>query len=327
MNDDAKCSKPKCDKFTAINELARRRGFFWPSFEIYGGSGGFVTYGPLGARLKQNIEAKLRELFVKKIGIYEMESSVIAPAKVFEASGHVDHFKEPMVECQNCHTRFRADHLLEEKGITSAAAEKMTLTEIKEEIECHEVVCPDCRSRLGEPQRYLTMFETTIGPYSGAVGYGRPEAAQNIFVEFNRLYTAARERLPFGVIQIGHALRNEISPRQGLIRLREFTISDLEFFFDPEEPNCDLISEVENEVIPILLGETRLKEREDTTDFTVKEALNQKIIRSEWQAFFMAMAKKLLIELGVPAEKQRFIAKTQLGKSALLKSRVSIKKS
>ena len=86
------------------------------------------------------------------------------------------------------------------------------------------------------PQRYLTMFETTIGPYSGAVGYGRPEAAQNIFVEFNRLYNVARERLPFGCIQIGHALRNEISPRQGLIRLREFTIADLEFFFDPEEP-------------------------------------------------------------------------------------------
>ena len=309
MTDEVKCSKPQCDKFTAINELARRRGFFWPSFEIYGGSGGFVTYGPLGARLKQNIEAKLRELFVKKIGIYEMESSVIAPGKVFEASGHVDHFKEPMVECQNCHPRFRADHLLEEKGITSAEAEKMSLTEIKEEIERHGVVCPDCKGKFGEPQRYLTMFETTIGPYSGAVGYGRPEAAQNIFVEFNRLYTVARERLPFGAIQIGHALRNEISPRQGLIRLREFTISDLEFFFDPEEPCCNLLSEVENEVLPILLCETRLKECEDTTNFTVREALDKKIIRSEWQAFFMAMAKKLLVDLGVPAEKQRFIEK------------------
>jgi len=315
LSDEVKSPKPECDKFTAINELARRRGFFWPSFEIYGGSGGFVTYGPLGARLKQNIEAKLRELFVKKIGIYEMESSVIAPAKVFEASGHVDHFKEPMVECQNCHTRFRADHLLEEKGITSAQAEKMSLAEINQEMEHHCVVCPDCRGRFGEPQRYLTMFETTIGPYSGAVGYGRPEAAQNIFVEFNRLYTVARERLPFGAIQIGHALRNEISPRQGLIRLREFTISDLEFFFDPEEPCCHLLSEVEGEVLPILLAETRLKEREDTTNFTVREALDQKIIRSEWQAFFMAMAKRLLVDLGVPVEKQRFIEKLEWEKA------------
>ena len=309
MNGEVKCSKSECDKFTAINELAKRRGFFWSSFEIYGGSGGFVTYGPLGTRLKQNVEAKLRELFVKQIGIYEMESSVIAPGKVFEASGHVDHFKEPMVECQNCHSRFRADHLLEEKGISSAEAEKMTLQEIGQEIERHGAVCPDCGGKFGETQRYLTMFETTIGPYSGSVGYGRPEAAQNIFVEFNRLYTAARERLPFGVIQIGHALRNEISPRQGLIRLREFTISDLEFFFDPEEPSCKLLSEVENEVLPILLCETRLKECEDTTDLTVREALDRKIICSEWQAFFMAMAKKLLVSLGVPANKQRFIEK------------------
>ena len=87
--------KPQCDKFIAVNELAKRRGFFWPSFEIYGGSGGFVTYGPLGARLKQNIEAKLRELFVKQIGIYEMESSVIAPGKVFRLRGTLTTSRSP----------------------------------------------------------------------------------------------------------------------------------------------------------------------------------------------------------------------------------------
>ena len=309
MSSEAKCSKQECDKFVAVNELAKRRGFFWSSFEIYGGSGGFVTYGPMGTRLKQNVEAKLRELFIKKIGIYEMESSVIAPGKVFEASGHVDHFKEPMVECQKCKTRFRADHLLEEKGISSAEAEKMNLEEVAEEIERHVIVCPDCGGKFGAPTRYLTMFQTTIGPYQGSTGYGRPEAAQNIFVEFNRLYTAARERLPFGCINIGKALRNEISPRQGLIRLREFTIADLEFFFDPEEPACDKLSEVENEVLPILLCDTRLKECEDVTNFTVREALDKKIIRSEWQAYFMAQAKRLLEELGVPVSRQRFLEK------------------
>jgi len=309
LRGEAKCSKQECDKFVAINELAKRRGFFWNSFEIYGGSGGFVTYGPMGTRLKQNVEAKLRELFIKKIGIYEIESSVIAPGKVFEASGHVDHFKEPMVECQKCKTRFRADHLLEEKGISSAEAEKMNLEEVAEEIERHVIVCPDCGGKFGAPTRYLTMFQTTIGPYQGSTGYGRPEAAQNIFVEFNRLYTAARERLPFGCINIGKALRNEISPRQGLIRLREFTIADLEFFFDPEEPVCDKLSEVENEVLPILLCDTRLKECEDVTNFTVREALDKKIIRSEWQAYFMAQAKRLLEELGVPVSKQRFLEK------------------
>jgi len=309
LSNEIKGSESVYDKFTVINELAKRRGFFWPSFEIYGGTGGFVTYGPLGTRLKQNVEARLRELFVKKIGIFEMESSVITPSKVFEASGHVDHFKEPMVECQKCTTRFRADHLLEEKGINSKEAEKMTLCEIEQEIITREIVCPDCKGNFGKPQRYLTMFETTIGPYNGAVGYGRPEAAQNIFVEFNRLFNIAREKLPFGVIQIGHALRNEISPRQGLIRLREFTISDLEFFFDPNDPSCRFIKDVEEDVLPILLCDTRLKECEDVTFFTVREALDKKVILCEWQAFFMAMAKRLLVELGVPMERQRFLEK------------------
>jgi glycyl-tRNA synthetase len=300
----------KLDKFTAINELARRRGFFWNSYEIYVGAGGFVAYGPLGTRLKQNIENKLREIFVKQVGILEMESSIITPGKVFEASGHVANFKEPMVECIKCNKRFRADHLLEEYAkISSATAEKMSLDEIKVAIEKNGIKCPDCGGGFNPPQQFLTMFVTTIGPYSGATGYGRPEAAQGIFVEFNRLYAVAREKLPFGVIQIGHALRNEISPRQGLIRLREFTICDLEFFFDPEEPHCHLLSEVENEVLPILLGEARLKNSEEPIKVTVREALNKKIVRSEWQAFFMAMAKKLLVEIGVPEEKQRFIEK------------------
>jgi glycyl-tRNA synthetase len=300
----------KTDKFTAVNELARRRGFYWNSYEIYGGAGGFVAYGPPGTRLKQNIENKLRELFVKQTGILEMESSVITPGKVFEASGHVDHFKEPMVECVKCNKRFRADHLLEEYAkISSIDAEKMTLDEVQAAIEKNSIACPDCGGSFRPPQLFLTMFVTTIGPYTGATGYGRPEAAQGIFVEFNRLYSAAREKLPFGVIQIGHALRNEISPRQGLIRLREFTICDLEFFFDPEEPCCRLLKDVENEVLPILLGEERLKNSEKTINLTVREALDKKIVRSEWQAFFMAMAKKMLTEIGVPAEKQRFIEK------------------
>jgi len=300
----------KLDKFTAVNELARRRGFFWQSYEIYGGVSGFVTYGPLGAKLKQNIENKLREIFVNRIGTLEIESPVIALGKVFEASGHVDHFKEPMVECSKCHKRFRADHLLEEYAkISSTEAEKMSLEEIRAAIKKNGLRCPECGGTFNAPQHFPTMFETTIGPYAGATGYGRPEAAQGIFVEFNRLYAMAREKLPFGVLQIGHALRNEISPRQGLIRLREFTIADLEFFFDPEEPQCHLLKDVENETLRLLLAESRLKGSEETIELTVKEAVKRKIIRAEWQAFFMAMAKRLLISLGVPAEKQRFIEK------------------
>ncbi|MEM3730700.1 MAG: glycine--tRNA ligase [Candidatus Bathyarchaeia archaeon] len=298
------------DKFTLINELARRRGFFWQSYEIYGGVAGFATYGPLGTRLKQNIEKKFRELFVNKLGILETESPIIAPERVFEASGHVDHFKEPMIECQKCGKRFRADHLLQESlNMSEAESEKLSLTEIKEALEKHNIGCPECGGAFGEPKLFLTMFKTTIGPYSEAVGYGRPEAAQGIFVEFKRFYEMAREKLPFGVLQIGHALRNEISPRQSLIRLREFTIMDLEFFFDPEEPDCFLMETVKDEKLRLLLAENRLRGFEEITEVSVKEALNKGYIKAEWQAVFMAYAKKLLVDLGVPEEKQRFIEK------------------
>ncbi|MEM1589328.1 MAG: glycine--tRNA ligase, partial [Candidatus Bathyarchaeia archaeon] len=294
------------DKYTLISELARRRGFFWQSYEIYGGVSGFVTYGFLGARLKQNIERKLRELFVNKLGIMEIEAPIIAPAKVFEASGHVENFMEPMVECLKCGRRFRADHLLREKAkLSDAEVEKLGLKELKEAMDKHEVRCPECGGDFGEPKHFLTMFKTTIGPYSEAIGYGRPEAAQNIFVEFRRLYENAREQLPFGVMQIGHALRNEISPRQGLIRLREFTIIDIEFFFDPENPNCFILKDVENETLRLVLAESKLRGSEDVVEVTVKEALEKGYIKVPWQAAFMALAKKLLVELGVPSEKQR----------------------
>ena len=298
------------DKFTVINELARRRGFFWQSYEIYGGVSGFATYGSLGARLKQNIEKKLRDIFVNKLGVLEIESPVIAPKAVFEASGHIDHFKEPMVECSNCKKRFRADHLLREYGkMSEAEAEKLSLKELEAAIAKLKIRCPECGGTLGEPKQFLTMFETTIGPYSGAMGYGRPEAAQGIFVEFKRLYEMAREKLPFGALQVGHALRNEISPRQGLIRLREFTIADLEFFFDPEEPDCHILKDVENEELRLLLADDKLKGSERITKATVKEALKKDYIKAEWQAAFMALAKRLLADMGVPAEKQRFIEK------------------
>jgi len=298
------------DKFTAVNELARRRGFFWQSYEIYGGVSGFVTYGSLGARLKQNIEKKIREMLVNRLGILETESPVITPAEIFEASGHIAHFKEPLVECKKCGKRFRADHLLEEfAGMSEADAEKLSLAELDEAIRKNDIKCPDCGGSFGPAETFLTMFKTTIGPYSKAVGYGRPEAAQGIFVEFNRFFGLAREKLPFGVLQTGHALRNEISPRQGLIRLREFTITDLEFFYDPEEPECYLIKDVENEKLQLLTTETRGKDSEEITSVTVKEALTRGLIKLEWQAVFMAYAKKLLVELGIPEDKQRFIEK------------------
>ena len=298
------------DKFEAVSELARRRGFFWPSYEIYGGVSGFITFGPLGTLLKRRIEDKFRDIFLRRLGFFEIETSVIMPGRVFEASGHVEHFKEPMVECTACGRKFRADHLLQEfAGMSDTETEKLSLEELWDEIRKHNIRCPECKGSLSKPKYFLTMFTTTIGPYSGAVGYGRPEAAQGIFVEFRRLHEYAREKLPFAVAQIGHALRNEISPRQGPIRLREFTIIDLEFFFDPEKPQCPLIGRVENEVLRLIPAEVKLRRSMEPVEVTVREALDKGYIKVEWLAFFMALAKRFVSELGVPEDRQRFIEK------------------
>ncbi len=300
------------DKYEIISELARRRGFFWPSYEIYGGVSGFITFGPLGTLLKKRIEEKFRKFFIQKLGIYEIENSVITPAKIFEASGHVESFKEPMVECTQCKRKFRADHLLQElAGMTDTETEKLSLNELKHTIVTKGIKCPECGGKLGNPKYFLTMFETRIGPYAEAVGYGRPEAAQGIFVEFQRLYDCARGKLPFGVVQIGHALRNEISPRQGPIRLREFTIIDIEFFFDPEEPQCQFLEEVKHETLRLIPAELKRKGVYEPVEVTVEEALKKGYVKTEWQAFFMAWAKRFLNELGIPSEKQRFIEKLE----------------
>lgn len=298
------------DKFEKISELARRRGFFWQSYEIYGGVSGFISWGPFGAAMKRRIEDKFRDIFLRRLNFYEVETPIIAPERVFKASGHIEHFKEPMVECLKCKRKFRADHLLQElAGIASQETDRMGLQEIKHEIEVRKIKCPDCGGEFSEPRYFLTMFQTNIGPYSESVGYGRPEAAQGIFVEFKRLYEQVRERLPIGFAQIGHALRNEISPRQGPIRLREFTIIDLEFFFDPENPRCPLLSEVEDEKLRIVLARNRLRGDESPVELTVKEVVANGYVMVEWLAFFMALGKRFVTSLGIPEDKQRFIEK------------------
>lgn len=298
------------DKFEKISEMARRRGFFWLSYEIYGGVSGFICWGPLGTLMKRRIEDKFRDIFLRRLNLYEVETPIIAPERVFRASGHIDSFKEPVVECASCKRKFRADHLLQEiLRWSSQETDRMGLEEIKKSIEEYKVKCPECGGPLSDPKYFLTMFQTTIGPYSDAIGYGRPEAAQGIFTEFRRLYEQVRERLPVGFAQIGHALRNEISPRQGPIRLREFTIIDLEFFFDPENPRCHLLDEVADEELRLILAENRLKGDEKPVELTVREIVNKGYVMVEWLAFFMALAKRFVTGLGVPEDKQHFIEK------------------
>ena len=298
------------DKFEKVSEMARRRGFFWPSYEIYGGASGFINWGPLGSVMKRKIEDKFRDIFLRRLNFYEIETPIIAPERVFKASGHVENFKEPMVECKRCGRKFRADHLLQEfADLSSQETDKMGLEEIGDVIERQNIRCPECNGEFSEPKYFLTMFQTNIGPYSENIGYGRPEAAQGIFVEFKRLYEHTRERLPIGFAQIGHALRNEISPLQGPIRLREFTIIDLEFFFDPENPHCPFIDEVADEKLRLVLIENRVKGDETPVELSVKDIVAKGYIKVEWQAYFMALAKRFITSLGIPENRQRFIEK------------------
>jgi len=298
------------DLYDKVMDLARRRGFIWQSYEIYGGVRGFIDLGPLGVILKRRIEDKWRRFFVDRLDLLEIESPVISPRIVFEASGHLEHFKDPMTICTSCGRAYRLDHLIKDStGIPDSRLEGLSLEELEKLVDEYNIRCPQCSSKLGKPEYFLTMFETRIGPLSGEIGYARPETAQGMFVAYKRLLEYARGNLPFGVAQIGRVLRNEISPRQGPIRLREFTIAEFEFFFDPEDRVCQRLSEVEDEELRILTAEQRMKGLDEPIIVTVGEAVEKGIIKLEWLAYFMALAKKFLKELGVPDDKQRFVEK------------------
>lgn len=293
------------DRYRLLAEIARRRGYFWGSFEIYGGLSGFLDLGPLGTGLKREIEDTWREFFLVRHGFVEISTPIITPHRVLEASGHVSNFKDPMTECTNCHRRFRADQLIKEA--TKQETEGLSLDQLADLLQ--KVKCPECGGILGTPQYFLTMFKTNIGPYGEDPAYGRPEAAQGIFVDFRRVYEVMRERMPLGIAQIGTVLRNEISPRQGPIRLREFTIMDFELFFDPDEPECPYLNEVREEQLTIVTEQDRTKGDDHVTRIKVQDALDSKTIKSSWAAYFMAQSKRFLAQLGIKSNDQRFFEK------------------
>ncbi len=293
------------DKHRLLSELARRRGFFWGSFEIYGGVSGFIDLGPLGTVLKREIEDTWREFFLRRHGFVEISTPIITPERVLEASGHVKNFKDPMTECTNCHRRFRADQLIKES--TGRETEGLDLNELS--VLLKQVKCPECGGVLGSPQYFVTMFKTNIGPYGEDPAYTRPEAAQGIFVDFHRVLEVMRERFPLGIAQVGTVLRNEISPRQGPIRLREFTIMDFEIFFDPEKPECPYLGEVEEDLLLLVTEDTRKKGKTDPTKIKTREALEKRIIKSPWMAYFMAQSTRFLAKLGIDQRNQRFFEK------------------
>jgi len=289
-----------------VIELAKRRGFFFGANGAYGGVAGFYTYGPNGAAVKDNLESAWRDRFTVRQGNMEIEAPTIMPEAVFEASGHLDGFDDMLVECPECGESHRADHLIEDNTDVEEA-ESLPVPEVEELIRDHDLRCPSCDAELSdEPvEDFNLMFETSIGPGSGQPGYMRPETAQGIFVEFPRLKEYARNRLPFGVTQIGPAYRNEISPRKGIIRVREFTQAELETFIDPEEDEPPLREVADVEVTLYPADEQESEDGEAYTT-TVGEAVEEGVIGSEWVGYYLGVAQEWYERIGVDMDRFRF---------------------
>ncbi len=201
----------KNDVMEKLVSLCKRRGFVYQGSEIYGGLAGTWDYGPLGVALKKNIEQAWWRLFVdSRDDMYGIDSAILMNPKVWEASGHVSGFADPLVECGKCKRRFRADHL--------DNVEK----------------CPECGGKLGETKQFNMMFKTTVGSVDGSdtTVYMRPETAQGMFVNFKNIIDTFHPKLPFGIAQIGRNFRNEIAPRDFIFRVRELEIMELEYFLD-----------------------------------------------------------------------------------------------
>lgn len=225
--------QPKADKAAKIEELARRRGFFWVSSEIYNGLSGFYDYGHLGAAMKRKWENTWRSYFLG-LGdnFVEIEPANIMHEKVFVASGHVESFVDPIVKCKKCGNVERADHIVED--VLKENFEGLSAAELAELIRKHKIKCGKCKGLLEEVGTLNMLFPLNVGAENPQKSYLRGETAQGVYVNFSRVFEHLRRQLPMGIAIVGKAFRNEISPRQLLIRMREFTQAELQIFFDKD---------------------------------------------------------------------------------------------
>lgn len=223
------------DKIVA---LSKRRGFVYPGSDIYGGLANTWDFGPLGVELRSNIKQLWWRTFVqKRRDMVGLDAGILMHPRVWEASGHVVNFNDPLVDCKTCKSRFRADHLLEDKLNMEDAATK-TPEEMSAIIREANIACPNCGNRtLTDARQFNMMFSTSIGAVdeSSTKVYLRPETAQGIFVQYKNLLNTQRVKLPFGVGQIGKAFRNEITPGNFIFRVLEFEQMEIEYFCKPDE--------------------------------------------------------------------------------------------
>ena len=284
-----------------MSAMLRRRGVVLPAFDIYGGVSGLIDYGPVGASIRRRLTQKWVDHWLSHGDIVEIDSPTITPEAVLVASGHVGEFNDLMTECKGCGSVFRADHLVEHlhpnaDSLNSDEIDKLLSTGIE---------CPSCsESAWTSAQPMNLMFSTKIGAMSaGRTAYMRPETAQGMFMLYPALYRHFRQKLPFGAIQTGKGYRNEISPRQGMIRLREFNMAELEYFIDPENPpivdlnrRTEIVSLVPDPDGPHA-GESRM---------SFGAALDAGIVRHPTVAWFLARTWDFLVEVGINPGKIRF---------------------
>ncbi|MGH3748514.1 MAG: glycine--tRNA ligase, partial [Micromonosporaceae bacterium] len=246
------------DRLDALVSLCKRRGFVYPSSEIYGGTRSAWDYGPLGVELKDNIRRQWwRAMVQQRDDIVGLDSAVVLARDVWKASGHLEAFVDPLTECMSCHKRFRADHLEEEYEAKHGAPPPQGLSQL---------VCPHCGTRgsLSQPRNFNGLMKTFLGPVedTGAEHFLRPETAQGIFVNFLNVMSSARKRPPFGIAQVGKVFRNEITPGNFIFRTREFEQMEMEFFVEPgtdEEWHDYWLSERWRWYLDLGLPENRLR--------------------------------------------------------------------
>jgi len=275
------------DVYDKVMMLAKRRGFIYPSFEIYGGSAGFYDYGPLGSRLKQNLENLWRSFYLLKDNCVEINTPTITLYEVLKASGHVDEFTDLTIDCKKCKQSYKVEGIIEEG------------TNVEEAVKNDKVKCPTCNNILKNAYPVNLMFSTKIGIGQNRDAFLRPETAQGIFTDFHLLYRHGREKLPLGVIQIGKGYRNEVSPRQGTIRLREFNMAEAEIFFDPKDKTHPNFESVKDKELYLFDNEKEMR-------LSLDEAVKTTEINNQALAYYMYLTQEFLMSAGVDPKKFRF---------------------
>jgi len=280
--------------------LMLERGFLLPSSEIYPDAlAGFWDYGPLGVALKNRYIEVWRRYLVRRDGMIEIDGCQIMPKSVFVASGHLEGFEDPIVSCTKCNATLRADRLIQEKT-GRIVPERLPNEELDALIASNNIVCPSCGAKLGNVRRFNMMFRVSVGP-SGDEAYLRPETCQSVFVDFPRLFKVMRCKLPIAFAQYGKSFRNEISPRQSLMRLREFYQAEIEVFFNPDKANeFEKFDEVKSEVLRLAI------KGEEVEELTAAEAFEKGYLPNKLIAYYLAILQQFYRYVGLDMKRTRF---------------------